>query len=122
MYNNFDEEIERSETGPNGSVLLGEKSYDYRHRLYKEIGLHTKNEQSPPYTEYSYDHLDRIKSKTVFDGLFTNRTKYAYSGRTTTVTDAEDGKQISKTTLNDLCRSEERRVGKECRSRWSPYH
>src|SRR5258708_16394422 len=23
---------------------------------------------------------------------------------------------------NDLDRSEERRVGKECRSRWSPYH
>ena len=22
----------------------------------------------------------------------------------------------------DICRSEERRVGKECRSRWSPYH
>ena len=102
VYNKFDEEIERSETGPNGKILFGEKSYDYRHRLYKEVGLHTKNEQSPPYTEYSYDYLDRIKSKTVFDGLFTNRTKYAYSGRTTTVTDAEDGKQISKTTLNDL--------------------
>ena len=24
--------------------------------------------------------------------------------------------------LGVLCRSEERRVGKECRSRWSPYH
>ena len=24
--------------------------------------------------------------------------------------------------LHKLCRSEERRVGKECRSRWSPYH
>ena len=24
--------------------------------------------------------------------------------------------------LLHLCRSEERRVGKECRSRWSPYH
>jgi len=24
--------------------------------------------------------------------------------------------------LADECRSEERRVGKECRSRWSPYH
>ena len=23
---------------------------------------------------------------------------------------------------NGWCRSEERRVGKECRSRWSPYH
>ena len=24
--------------------------------------------------------------------------------------------------VNDVLRSEERRVGKECRSRWSPYH
>ena len=24
--------------------------------------------------------------------------------------------------LQDILRSEERRVGKECRSRWSPYH
>src|SRR5690554_8073726 len=24
--------------------------------------------------------------------------------------------------LSSCCRSEERRVGKECRSRWSPYH
>ena len=27
-----------------------------------------------------------------------------------------------KTQLKILLRSEERRVGKECRSRWSPYH
>src|SRR5271157_6597366 len=27
-----------------------------------------------------------------------------------------------KPQLNDRIRSEERRVGKECRSRWSPYH
>ena len=25
-------------------------------------------------------------------------------------------------TIQELARSEERRVGKECRSRWSPYH
>ena len=28
----------------------------------------------------------------------------------------------SKTYFQDAWRSEERRVGKECRSRWSPYH
>ena len=28
----------------------------------------------------------------------------------------------SLTVLTDYFRSEERRVGKECRSRWSPYH
>ena len=32
----------------------------------------------------------------------------------------ESGIQINE--LNAGCRSEERRVGKECRSRWSPYH
>ena len=29
---------------------------------------------------------------------------------------------VEKTDSEDLLRSEERRVGKECRSRWSPYH
>ena len=28
----------------------------------------------------------------------------------------------SNSSYETLCRSEERRVGKECRSRWSPYH
>ena len=34
------------------------------------------------------------------------------------------GEQYSKKTLieAEAARSEERRVGKECRSRWSPYH
>src|SRR2546422_11110661 len=31
------------------------------------------------------------------------------------------GAQFKKT-VRDYARSEERRVGKECRSRWSPYH
>ena len=33
----------------------------------------------------------------------------------------EDEVEVVEGTL-PLCRSEERRVGKECRSRWSPYH
>ena len=30
--------------------------------------------------------------------------------------------QFTQVVRDDLGRSEERRVGKECRSRWSPYH
>ena len=30
--------------------------------------------------------------------------------------------ELSRPLYKQLCRSEERRVGKECRSRWSPYH
>ena len=33
-----------------------------------------------------------------------------------------DGKQLNREVDQDMRRSEERRVGKECRSRWSPYH
>ena len=29
---------------------------------------------------------------------------------------------VSRGTVDRVLRSEERRVGKECRSRWSPYH
>ena len=32
------------------------------------------------------------------------------------------GVEAMNNVLADLLRSEERRVGKECRSRWSPYH
>ena len=35
--------------------------------------------------------------------------------------DPEFNKELTDL-LNNYVRSEERRVGKECRSRWSPYH
>ena len=34
----------------------------------------------------------------------------------------DDGKLIIESRQKKRRRSEERRVGKECRSRWSPYH
>ena len=34
----------------------------------------------------------------------------------------DDATQFSTSRQKELARSEERRVGKECRSRWSPYH
>ena len=36
--------------------------------------------------------------------------------------DALDGESNSIANQRSILRSEERRVGKECRSRWSPYH
>ena len=38
-----------------------------------------------------------------------------------TAKDGEEAYRVIKTKEPDI-RSEERRVGKECRSRWSPYH
>src|SRR2546422_10726799 len=38
------------------------------------------------------------------------------------ITGAADFEHFTEKRLRVLTRSEERRVGKECRSRWSPYH
>ena len=37
-------------------------------------------------------------------------------------TQGKEDFKISEYYRKDYARSEERRVGKECRSRWSPYH
>ena len=46
------------------------------------------------------------------DGLPTGRNLYGFDPTRVPIKQAWEA----------LCRSEERRVGKECRSRWSPYH
>ena len=47
-------------------------------------------------------------------------TKFSLGKVNETLKELKNNEFIDKD-LN-LCRSEERRVGKECRSRWSPYH
>src|SRR5258706_14754609 len=52
-----------------------------------------------------------------------NRYTFTFGpGQVDTITaDGSDQPALSGTTLSITVRSEERRVGKECRSRWSPY-
>ena len=57
--------------------------------------------------------LEEIKSKQTMMDNTINEIKNTLEGINSRITEAEE--RISD-------RSEERRVGKECRSRWSPYH
>ena len=65
--------------------------------------------------------INTISKKEIEDYLFTSETK---------LNDKQKGMFIKLAQLHNLnpfkreiyARSEERRVGKECRSRWSPYH
>ena len=47
--------------------------------------------------------------------------KEIQAGKTPTYSDLREWIEIVDG-MGELKRSEERRVGKECRSRWSPYH
>ena len=56
------------------------------------------------------------------DGITTNPSLIAKSGRNILETIAEICSLVDGPVSAEVTRSEERRVGKECRSRWSPYH
>ena len=75
---------------------------EYHHRLKRQPGLNK-------------DHTEMSKRGSWTDGLYNSPL---ISG---------EGFSVGETTESRLdieipYRSEERRVGKECRSRWSPYH
>ena len=51
-----------------------------------------------------------------------NRPKKELVEKLKSIGTATASGELNKLGINDPFRSEERRVGKECRSRWSPYH
>src|SRR3712207_4743890 len=67
---------------------------------------------------------DKVKSLPVIDENSKILGIASLSNITATYVDIWDTNILhkSETTLDNILRSEERRVGKECRSRWSPYH
>ena len=65
----------------------------------------------PPYIRRADDGQDRLRYQTV----------YAREDRLGSVAAPTAGLHFTPEIL-ERSRSEERRVGKECRSRWSPYH
>src|SRR3989442_13352649 len=72
-------------------------------RLFEELkGRVRQNDQSVPYRQGSYFYYTRL----------VEGKDYPIYAR----------KRGSVTAPEEILRSEERRVGKECRSRWSPYH
>ena len=70
------------------------------------------NNNAVEYTDDNIRHLSDMEHVRTRPGM--------YIGRLGDGAHAEDGIYVLLKEVID--RSEERRVGKECRSRWSPYH
>ena len=87
-----------------------------------------ENIQRDSLAAYSEDeirllNIDEIECITVLDGktfaITDNGKRYLLRKR---LYEIESGLPAEFIKINKSARSEERRVGKECRSRWSPYH
>src|SRR5260370_1304079 len=58
----------------------------------------------------------------LYVGLLTKKVNWVLDGDISSFFDGIDHEWLVKFIEHRIARSEERRVGKECRSRWSPYH
>ena len=69
------------------------------------------------------NHLDRLERKIGYQFSDLKNLKLALTHRSASTQHNERLEFLGDSILNYvIARSEERRVGKECRSRWSPYH
>ena len=66
-------------------------------------------------SKYGISGTTEIVHNPSYEMLFAEETKPGLEGY-------EVGQVSELGAVNVMTRSEERRVGKECRSRWSPYH
>ena len=119
------------------SVLAGylnekDKAFNYLNRLFQLssklplstnweliIGKYAQDEYANLLSDPRWDDLKikALKAKqTFYDGLKALEKEF-YAVDKAPLNRTKGGKTLYSTT-----RSEERRVGKECRSRWSPYH
>src|SRR2546428_13121518 len=88
-----------------------------------EVGIDEFQPEAKP--EDKYDIVKREQAETRIVAMIGDGTNDAPALAMADVGLAmNSGTQAAKEAANmvDLERSEERRVGKECRSRWSPYH
>ena len=88
--------------------MENEKVFELMTKMYSEMqnGFNNVNERF----EEVNKRFDKVE------------TKLSKIENTVTNIEHDHGQKLEALFDGYLCRSEERRVGKECRSRWSPYH
>ena len=74
--------------------------------------------QNDPMEAFALSHAQKIEAQAMMAGpLLTSQSALIFNNKTGEILYQKNADRVMPTT-----RSEERRVGKECRSRWSPYH
>src|SRR2546425_802589 len=110
------QELLRDGTGSNTDNVLtyGMGYHQQRYSPLRQINKSTVKRLVPVWALSLANEVGEQGQPLVYNGVM-----YVSNVRQTVAIDIATGRQIWATPIE---RSEERRVGKECRSRWSPYH
>src|SRR5258708_31130737 len=99
------------------SIVLGKSNEDVRSDLWDAVRLELVEQLEGSY-KFVHDRIQEAAYSLIPEGL--RAEAHLRIGRLLVAhTPAEKREEAIFEIVN---RSEERRVGKECRSRWSPYH
>jgi len=121
LYNDEEKRLELAKSFVSGAILNIEKVLSYYNGRGKNLesiinSINSLKDSLPGASDInilmSIEGNIRDKYYEAFDVIL-NDNDFKFEKRT---------RRPPKNKLNSLIRSEERRVGKECRSRWSPYH
>ena len=103
-----------------GTLLAKPKSYPVGMVNLLDIGPLTFDEFLEAVDPVLYSYYESIRKDQQIEEIFHNRLLEAYNNYL--IIGGMPECVSSWVKHKDPARSEERRVGKECRSRWSPYH
>ena len=111
---NYDEDYTPSKNYSTGALELAQLVYEDKNNISIQHILIAGNPENP----YIIKHWRQ-------DWVYQNTNFYIYDHNNNWIFTEKDKKEVKgqwTQKVFQVDRSEERRVGKECRSRWSPYH
>ena len=116
-FNRFNEEDEKEKKKKPSQIAREEVKKTRYHGIFENVGIGIAKKQAEIRKREALEkpaptpQVKEPKKKSKFRKAFDVTKKFLLGER-----------EVKKTKAGRPLRSEERRVGKECRSRWSPYH
>src|ERR1035441_3663013 len=105
----------------NCDALAAAPGVSYWHDTYRVIERRACRVARLPVSTFRYESMQEPRTVLRLRIREIAQTRVRYGYRKIRVLLNREGWKVGKKLVYRLYRSEERRVGKECRSRWSPY-
>ena len=116
------EGVETEEEVLTGAAIVGRQAGRVRVQLKTDVETVEETEEKPKHYRFTLIEFCTRETAKLEARINGSLAKWIEEARRIAAEKAGEKTADKKWSQTTLYRSEERRVGKECRSRWSPYH